>query len=215
MPYPPEHKRRTRARIVAAASRLFRRRGFGATSVDALMGAAGLTRGGFYAHFRSKAELLEAALAAAFEESRQNLLARGLEDSRGEAWLTRAASRYLGPDHLRALDEGCAVPALGAEVSRSGDGPRRAFERELTRLIDGLATRLGGPHARARSLRALSTWVGALTLARAVHDPAFAEEILASARHAQASDHSPLDGASDGSSAAASSRGQSSSSPSG
>lgn len=183
MRYPDGHKKRTRARIVDAASRLFRRQGYDGTSVSALMGEAGLTHGGFYAHFRDKAELLEQALQAAFAESRANLLERGLEALRGEAWLRRATRRYLTLEHVERPDEGCAIPALGAEVARAGPGVQRAFAAEVEALVEGMSARLEGSAKarRAEALRRLTGWVGALLLARAVGDEALAREILAAA----------------------------------
>ncbi len=51
MPYAATHKAETRARIVQSARRLFNRHGFTEVSIDEIMSAAGLTRGGFYNHF--------------------------------------------------------------------------------------------------------------------------------------------------------------------
>jgi TetR/AcrR family transcriptional repressor of nem operon len=180
MPYPPDHKPRTRVRIVSTAARLFRERGYSRTSVDDLMAEAGLTRGGFYAHFESKTMLLVAAIEHAFQESRANLLEGRLASLRGPQWRMAAAERYLADAHRAQPGQGCAVPALGAEVARGEPTVRDAFERELARLVAGMAERLGGD--RAQALRALSTWVGAITLARAVRDPELARAILDAAR---------------------------------
>lgn len=184
-----ERKAQSRGRIVEAASRLFRERGYKRTSVDELMAAAGLTRGGFYAHFRNKAALFEAALAAAFEESHENLLRRGLEELDGESWLRRAGDRYLSSDHVGNTSLGCAIPSLGGEVARAETSVRRAFGVELDRLFDRLAERLGGgAKARVRAIRRIATWAGALTMARAVADPALRDEILAACRPADPDD---------------------------
>jgi len=186
MPYSPEHKPRTHARIVGVASRLFRRDGYQSTGVDRLMSAAGLTRGGFYAHFRDKTQLLIESLELAFDESRANLLERGHEDLVGEAWVRAAARRYLSPEHRSGLADGCAVPALGSEVARAPRPVQRAFARRITELIEAMAERMGGgAHARRRALALLSSWVGAMVLSRAVGDEALGEEILAASRDAQ------------------------------
>lgn len=185
MPYPPEHKAKTHARIVRVASRLFRGAGYQATGVDRLMSAAGLTRGGFYAHFRDKSQLLIESLEQAFDESSANLLEHGHEDLVGEAWVRAAARRYLSLAHRAAPSAGCAVPALGAEVARAPKPVRRAFALRLERLIDAMAERLGGgPRARRRALALLSSWVGAMVLSRAVGDEKLGSEILSATRDA-------------------------------
>ena len=115
-----DQKLRSHAKIVRAASQLFRRRGYRATSVDVLMNEAGLTRGGFYAHFENKAALLRTALQDAFAESRANLFERGLDGVEGDAWLVRAAARYLRRGHVEQPERGCAIPSLAAEVASRG-----------------------------------------------------------------------------------------------
>ncbi|MBX3272751.1 MAG: TetR/AcrR family transcriptional regulator [Sandaracinaceae bacterium] len=182
MPESSEQKARSRARIVEAASRLFRGRGYRDTSVDDLMADAGLTRGGFYAHFESKAALLGAALEAAFAESRRNLFEGRLAALRGDAWRRAASERYLSREHQRRPEEGCAVPALGAEVARAEPEVRDAFEAEVRAILDAMSERLDGD--RARAMRLLSTWVGATLLSRAVHSPRLADAIRRAAREA-------------------------------
>ena len=102
----PTKSERTRVTIVDAAARLFRRDGFDKTSVAALMGAAGLTHGGFYAHFRDKNELLIAALERAFDQSEQNLLEGKLEGLEGAPWREHAAGRYMAMSHRDQPAEG-------------------------------------------------------------------------------------------------------------
>lgn len=180
MANPSEQKRRSRENIVSAASRLFRRRGYRDTSVDDLMAEAGLTRGAFYAHFHSKADLFAQALGAAFAQARENLLERGLEALQGEEWLDRAAERYVSPAHRDTPDEGCAIPSLGGEVARLDDGLRAVFAREVETILEGASARIGGDPktARKRAIRHLATWVGGLLLARAVPNGALSDEIL-------------------------------------
>jgi AcrR family transcriptional regulator len=187
VPYPPEHKPRTRERIVEAATRLFRESGYGATGIDALMAKAGLTRGGFYAHFREKAALFADTVALGFAESRANLLSNGLDDLRGRAWVEAATRRYLSAIHRERRDVGCVAAALASEVARAPRGVRKAFAEGAAALIDGMAARLGDDReARARAIGLLSTWIGALVLARAVPDGDLAEEILDAAKAASA-----------------------------
>jgi len=180
MPYPPEHKPRTHARIVEVASRLFREDGMQATGIDRLMAEAGLTRGGFYAHFSSKAGLFAEALRHAFAEARENLLGKGLERLSGREWILGATRRYLARDHEESPGRGCAIPTLGAEVARAPDEVRDAFADEVRQVIDGLVARSGADRDKATAL--LATWVGAVTIARALPDEREADKVLQAVR---------------------------------
>ena len=166
-----------RERIVDAAARLFRDKGFDGVGVDAIMKDAGLTHGGFYGHFASKEALAAEAVACAFGRSaaRQSDI-----DSLGDL-----VSDYLSERHRADRANGCAVAALGADYGRQGQALRKVLTASVRRQIDRLASLLkrGGPAARRR--RAIASYagmVGALTLARAIDDPALAQEILAAAR---------------------------------
>src|SRR5256885_8080456 len=117
MRYPPGHKQRTHQRILDTAARLFRKHGYAATGVDAVMTSAGLTAGGFYAHFRSKQVLLAEALELAFQLSRDHWRSR-LQDREGPAWVRAHIMSYLSQDHRDAAEHGCPMPALGAEIAR-------------------------------------------------------------------------------------------------
>jgi TetR/AcrR family transcriptional repressor of nem operon len=181
MPYPADHKLKTHDRIIEQAARLFRAQGYAATSVERLMAAAGLTHGGFYAHFQGKTELFKAALHHAFAQSRGYLLGHGLEDLKGDGWVRRAGRRYLSRSHRDAPVEGCAIPTLSAEVARADDRVRSAFGEALDETLAALAERLDGD--RAAAIRLLATWAGAMSMARAVNGP-LAEEILAACRPA-------------------------------
>lgn len=175
-------KSETRRRILSTAARLFRERGYRGTSVDELMARAGLTRGGFYAHFRGKTELLREALSAAFAEAIHNLAGEGIEHLTGAEWVAQARQRYLSPGHVDERAGGCVAAALGAEIGSMPPAVRRTFAEELEQVIDSMAERIGGADARARAWRLLSEWSGAIVLARAVDDDALREEILAASR---------------------------------
>jgi TetR/AcrR family transcriptional repressor of nem operon len=169
---------RHREEILAAASRLFRERGIDGVSVPEIMGAAGLTHGGFYRHFDSKEHL--AALAAARAVEEQGRLIATLPD---EATLL---DTYLSGEHCEDRAGGCPIASLAGEIARSApDSPVRA---ELTAGVgsfaDGIAT-LGG-HDREEALARLATLVGAVVLARATDGAPVSDEILAAARAALA-----------------------------
>ena len=175
-------KQASHARIVEAASRLLRLRGEGGVSVDTVMAEAGLTRGGFYAHFRDKGALVGEALRAAFDEAAHNL--RLDDELEGEAFLERALRVYLSRGHLEHSEAGCAVPSLAGEVARAEPEVRATFTAGLRGMIDGVARRLGGPKARARATVLLVSMIGAVAVARAVDDPELGDEILSTMRSA-------------------------------
>lgn len=166
--------------MVKAAARLYRERGGDGVSVDDVMGAAGLTRGGFYAHFADKSELLAEALAEAFDQSRDNLVGHDAE-LRGREWLERAVHVYLSRKHVDAPGEGCAVPALAGEVARGDRKLRAAFSSGVEKVLDAMTERLGD---RERATAALATLIGAVALARATDDEGLREAILRASRAA-------------------------------
>lgn len=168
-----------RERIVEAGSRLFRDKGFDGVGVDAVMKAAGLTHGGFYGHFASKQALMAEATARAID--------RSLTWQRGVKSLAELVAGYLSPRHRADRANGCPVAALGGDVARQDPVLRRRLAAGVRDQIDRIASLLkhGSPAARRRrAIAAYAGMVGALTLARAVDDPALAEEILTAARQA-------------------------------
>ncbi|MBI3629920.1 MAG: TetR/AcrR family transcriptional regulator [Candidatus Rokubacteria bacterium] len=183
MRYAANHKERTHARIVEAASRLFKQGGYGGVGVDSVMKAAGLTPGGFYAHFRSKDVLLAETLPLALRRMR-NWLFRGLEGERGLSWLRVVVRRYLSRTHRDAVAEGCPMPALTPEVARAGALARETFEAHLRDLVAEFEARmprtLGPP--RDRSLATIALFVGGVMLARAVKDRKLSGRILRACR---------------------------------
>jgi TetR/AcrR family transcriptional regulator, transcriptional repressor for nem operon len=168
-----------RERIVETASRMFREDGFEGVGVDAIMGAAGLTHGGFYGQFGSKDDLAAEAVTRA--------LARNMERQRRFANLDDLVSDYLSERHRDDRANGCAVVALGADIARQGGGVRRGLTAYVRTQLDRYA-RLFRDHTaasrRKRAIVTLSGLIGALTLARAVDDPTLSNEILAAARGA-------------------------------
>lgn len=183
MRYAADHKERTHARIVEAASHLFKEGGYVGVGVDAVMKGAGLTPGGFYAHFSSKETLLAEMLTLAFKRMKEWLLA-GLADREGLSWLREIVRRYLSRVHRDAVAEGCPMPALIADVSRSSDVARQTFETHFRRLVaefeEKLPETFGSAHDRA--LATIALFVGGVMLARAVKDPKLSGRILRACR---------------------------------
>jgi TetR/AcrR family transcriptional repressor of nem operon len=162
-----------RQKILAAAGRLFRARGFDSVTVAEIMQAAGLTHGGFYGHFRSKDDLIAQSLAHA--------LASGpVADD-----LAGYATRYLSPRHRDDLAGGCPVAALGAEAVRHSPEARAAMTAGLRRQIERLSRSAPGADQPARRQAAIGIWaamVGAVILARVSDDPRLADEVLVQTR---------------------------------
>ena len=195
MRYKPEHKAYTRVRILDAAAKVFREQGFVAGNVDDVMAEAGLTAGGFYAHFESKAALLAAVLrhTAALGIER---LERGLEQCSDDEWIQAVMERYLSPAHCCQPANGCPMPPLLADIARSGPESKQAFEAFLRETGAWIEARLpddAAQPAREHAFALLAIWVGGLSLARAVANPELADQILAAcrefARSTQAAPH--------------------------
>ncbi|HTJ83733.1 MAG TPA: TetR/AcrR family transcriptional regulator [Polyangiaceae bacterium] len=175
-----EQYEKTHVGIVRTAARLLRERGIDGASVDDVMQAAGLTRGGFYAHFKDKTAMVGEALVEAFREARKNLLDL---DATDEAWVTRATERYLSEAHLDNPGRGCALPALASDVARGEPELGAVVATEIGVVLAGIEAKLGGGKgARRRAIVFLSTSVGAMVIARAVGDRELAREVLAAAR---------------------------------
>ena len=184
MRYSPEHKQKTREKVVQAASKVFRQQGYHAAGVDRVMEEAGLTAGAFYAHFPSKEALFSEAFTCASQEAaRLNL--GGLDSRSGKDWIVGFLERYLSPLHRRMVVEGCPIPALASEISRAGDGPRLAFEEALVAQAEKLGRHLpeaGDLDRESNALAIIALCVGGLSLARAVTDEALADRILEACR---------------------------------
>lgn len=192
MRYSLDHKQATRRRILEVASRAFRERGVAETGIDEVMKRAGLTHGGFYAHFRDKGELVAEACAAGFAEAGPNLerIAR----------LPTAAARvrvlvdsYLAVRHRDNRGSGCLIVAVAADMARlpaeARAGFSAAFQRHLVRLGEALRLSEEPEENRARVTQLMSALVGALLFARALADPRESETVLHTMRRRLKAEH--------------------------
>lgn len=180
-----EEAARNRERIIDAAARLFRERGFEGIGVADLMKEVGLTHGGFYGHFASKDDLEAEASARALAHSLA-LWRKRSELARDDP-LSAITDAYLTARHRDDPGAGCLLAALGSDVSRRGPGVRRAVTDYLNSAFDMLAKLVPGKSKAARRRKALDTYarlIGALVLARAVDDDALSREILDAVREA-------------------------------
>ena len=162
-------KRRTHDRIIASAGRIVRKNGLAAASVSRVMHGAGLTIGGFYAHFRSKramdAEVVQVTLG-----------------SSSTPW---SIDRYLTAAHRDDAEHGCAFPAMLSEVARADEATRMALARAIDARARELAKALPGTQgaaARQQALATLAICVGGLALSRAIRGHPASDEVLAACR---------------------------------
>jgi AcrR family transcriptional regulator len=182
-PPAPSRKEATHERIVTAAARAIRRRGYGGAGVAEIMKEAGLTHGGFYAHFDSREAMLAEAADRAGAETVATLERVAAAAPPDEA-LQAIIRTYLSKAHLEALETGCAVAALGSEMPRQTSQVRRAATRRIKEMIDLVGRHSpdwGQPGAHERALVTVATAVGALVLARAVDDPRLSDALRSAA----------------------------------
>jgi AcrR family transcriptional regulator len=179
-------KEQTRERILRAAARAIRKHGYEGVGVAEVMKEAGLTHGGFYAHFQSRDALLAAAAEQAGSESAENL-ARALAKAKPGAELFSLVDTYLADNHVTAAEQGlgCAIAAAGSEVPRQCPEVRRAVSRRIKELIGTIERQLPGwgkAAAHEKAMAVVATMVGALMLARTVDDAQLSKAIRKSAR---------------------------------
>jgi TetR/AcrR family transcriptional repressor of nem operon len=181
MGHSQEDKAESHDRIVRVAAARFREAGVDGVGVAELMKDAGLTHGGFYRHFASREALVAEAIEAALRDGAQAVAAvAGIKRSP----LAALVDAYLSTAHRDGLATSCAVTTLAADVVRSNKRARAAYTRQVgayLTLLTGLIA--GGTRRakRAKAIAALSTLVGAVSLARAVNDETLSREILKSA----------------------------------
>jgi TetR/AcrR family transcriptional repressor of nem operon len=175
----PSRKEATHDRIVETAARAIRRSGYNGTGVAEIMKEAGLTHGGFYAHFDSREGMLAEAADRAGADG-MALLARVAAAAPPEKALEAMLRAYLSKEHVGGAETGCAIAALGSEMPRQGPKVRRAATRRIKEMIDLVARHApdwGQPGAHERALVTVATALGALVLTRAVDDPRLSDAL--------------------------------------
>ena len=174
-----EQASKNRDRVLDAAGRLFRERGFDGIGVADLMKSAGLTHGGFYGQFASKEELMAEACARSIDNA-VGVWSALAERTDGNA-LAAVMKAYLSKRHRDNPGEGCFVAALGADTARQGPLLRKAVTEGTRKLLDLFTSFAPGrikAIKRERAVVAFASMVGALVLARAVDDEELSKEIL-------------------------------------
>jgi len=185
MPYSAAHREKTRAKIVETARILFNRHGFQNVTIDQVMREAGLTRGGFYNHFKTKEALFSEAVSSF-------LMGRGAE-WREDAGIDlsnlkpemagQMIDAYLSPQHLGDIDGQCPMIALPSDVARADPETQAAFQKLLTAMVWLLETAISPENANRRNdaLSAAALCVGGMVLARTLPNSELAEEVRAAA----------------------------------
>ena len=169
----------THDRIVETAARAIRRSGYDGTGVSDIMKEAGLTHGGFYAHFASREAMLAEAADRAGADG-VDAVARAVAAAPPKQARRALVNAYLSQAHLDNPETGCAVAALGSEMPRQAPEVRRAATRRITEMVDLVARQSpdwGQRGAHEHALVTAATLVGALVLARAVDDPRLSDAI--------------------------------------
>jgi TetR/AcrR family transcriptional regulator, transcriptional repressor for nem operon len=184
MRYSKEHKQETHTRIVKKAAVLLREKGAHGIGVADLMKEAGLTHGGFYAHFDSREALVIEAFAYAMDRATERwrqIAAQTPADKR----LATIVESYLTPVHRDDPGHGCAVPALAAEIFRESPKTRKAFAAKLDQMIDMVADQMPEQPrkaARKQAMATLATMAGSLLLSRIAGSGELSDDILAAGR---------------------------------
>ena len=183
MSTPPTRKQITHDRIVTTAARAIRRAGFQGTGVADIMKEAGLTHGGFYAHFESRDALLCEAIECAGQESAARIAKMtSTREAQGASAFRAFVENYLSDRHLASVENGCPVAALVSEMPRQS----RPVAQAAARRVRSLIAAIGGVLPRAASKDAAvviaGQLVGALQLARAMGDNAEGKTVLTATR---------------------------------
>jgi AcrR family transcriptional regulator len=184
MPYPPEHRDKTRARIIESARALFNRRGFTGVSIDEVMSHAGLTHGGFYNYFRSKSELYAEAVTFALIATPWPGCDRPDVDLAAREAARQMIDAYLSRQHFDNVEGSCPMVTLPSDVARSDQVVKRAFERVFTAMAGVFeeALRREGRGNDDRALAIAGLCVGAMVVSRSVDSPQLADAIRGAAR---------------------------------
>ncbi len=184
MRYDTEHKERTRQRVLREAANAIRAEGPDRIGVAGLMAKAGLTHGGFYAHFESKDDLVAQAITQMFDDRYKLFVTRtdGVDPAQG---LTKFVDGYLSARHRDDTSQGCPLPTLSGELARMPEIARKRFAEggdRITKAVVALLKSIGVADAQDFALSMIAEMVGAVSLSRVATDPARSNRILKASR---------------------------------
>ena len=185
MRYGKGHKEETRRRLVEAAIRLFREKGLNGVGVATLMKELGLTHGGFYAHFKSRDDLVMTACQYGLEETGRRML-EVAENVPPDKRLETVINRYLSAEHRDDAGLGCVMAALGSELARTDVG----FRRSLTQRLAGYAGKIARYFTKGderekfdKAVVLLGGMLGCVLISRVLEDKAKSDHVLEVARN--------------------------------
>lgn len=188
-----EQRERSHEAIVASAAKLVRAHGFAGTRVADIMAGAGLTVGGFYAHFESKEALLRETIRRTSSELRARVFGT-LNEHPAEERLDVALRRYLSAQHRDEPERGCPLPAIVGEVGTTAHDYAGVVAEQIEATVSALVAEIpaggAGTSASERlskrtvALAAVALMYGGLSLARAVAGTPLSDEILKACRAA-------------------------------
>jgi TetR/AcrR family transcriptional regulator, transcriptional repressor for nem operon len=180
-----ERKERSHMDILASAMRLVREKGITGARVADVMSGAGLTVGGFYAHFASKEALVDEVIHRTGVALRDRLFAK-LDEKPKEARAEVVVKRYLSTTHRDNTTDGCPLPAVAGEIGTSAPVHGKALAEEVDIFLDRFAELLpeedGSAARRRMALGMLALMVGGLTLSRALRGTALSDDVLRACR---------------------------------
>ena len=180
-----EQKEKSHDTILESASRLLRERGISGARVAEVMKGAGLTVGGFYAHFGSKEELIDGALRLTANGLRTRLFAR-LDEKPAAVRAEVILKRYLSAAHRDETIRGCPLPAVVGEIGTTAPEYRPVLEEQVERLVAGLEEHLPDPRdgvtRRHLALAMVALMYGGLSMARAFRGTPLSDEFLKACR---------------------------------
>lgn len=175
-----DKKTKTRERILDAASAALICRGPGQPSVNEIMGAAGLTVGGFYAHFDSKEALMLEAFRHLLKQ-RQSSVAQIDDQLPGHERRALLAAFYLSRKHRDGSDHACPLPSTVGEMSRLPESFQEVLAEHLEMMVAQLSS---SPEDADKVLADVALMVGGLTLARALGGGELSDRVLRAAKSA-------------------------------
>lgn len=174
-----EQKEQSRIKILESADQLFKKNGYVATGIDAIMANAGLTAGGFYSHFSSKENLFSEMIDRSLRNSTK-ILFEGLDEYSGKKWLKKVMKRYLSKYHRDELLYMCALPTLTIDISRNSKNVKGSFENILLDIIEYMESKIGTDTdiTREKLYSIISICMSGIILSRSVLDEKLSDNIL-------------------------------------
>lgn len=183
-----QRKKASRDKILEAAGVRLRTEGIDGAGVARVMKDAGLTHGGFYAHFKNKADLLHAAMTHSLLQNRKLWTERASTIS----WPKRIVSlarRYLTTAHRDTLENSCSLAALASEACRADEQFRRTYQQELKKSLSSICQQdfdTVDNNQQQETLALMALLIGGITLSRAVNDEQLSKQVLKACRKASA-----------------------------